>query len=78
MQWILYNKLNMWECTQTLVIYAVPQEVAIRPPLMSPPAWSISFFHIQQGLWYLYPFENAPFSHYQLEWGSEMPLFRVY
>lgn len=56
-----------------------PQEVAIiRPPLMSLTGRSVSFFHIQQGLRYLYQFENAPFSHYLLEWGSEMPLFRVY
>ena len=78
MQWILYNKLNTWECEQTLVIYAVPQEVAIGPPLTSPTGWSISFFHIQHGLQYLYQFENAPFSYYLLEWGSEMPLFWVY
>ena len=56
-----------------------PQEVAIRPPLMCPPAFqSVSFLHIQHGLPYLYQFENAPFSLYLWEWGSEMPLFRVY
>lgn len=56
----------------------IPQEVAIRPPLVSLTGWSISFFHIHQGLRYLYQFENAPFSYYLLEWGSEMPLFWVY
>lgn len=76
MQWILYNKLNMWECEQTLVICG-PQEVAIRPPF-NVAACNILFFHIQQGLQYLYQFENAPFSYYLLEWGSEMPLFWVY
>lgn len=54
------------------------QEVAIRPPLMCPTGWSVSFFHIHFGLRYRYQFENAPFSYYLLEWGSEMPLFWVY
>lgn len=55
-----------------------PQELASRPPLMSPPGCTISFFFIFSEASSIYRFENALFSHYLLEWGSEMPLFRVY